>query len=341
MKLNKISTTALISVVISMGAISFANADNTDKQNQLDQNIAKHSSTINYGWVQENNNWNFYKNNEKIKQNWLRDNGRWYYFDENGVMISYESKQIGERIYVFGKSGAMVESKGWIKAMEDKNIINNYGESYFYSNGDGTVKKNDWVKDNGKWYYFNPEGVMLANQIVYDGKMYALDANGAMIAKNGWIKTKEITYSDEVCGVLDEDTYGDGNFVIKNIYVYGNKDGTLKTSTWVKDNNKWYYLNKDGIMIKNVSEQINGKYYIFDKSGAMIEKKGWIKRSYKDGYDKYFYGNGDGTIKTNSWINDNGKWYYLVHGGQMLSNTHYYINGKDYKFDNNGVCLNP
>ena len=46
-------------------------------------------------------------------------------------------------------------------------------------------------------------------------------------------------------------------------------------------------------------------------------------------------------MATNYWIKTDGKWYYVKEDGAMVRNTSRVINGKLYRFDANGVCLNP
>ncbi|MBQ9014234.1 MAG: hypothetical protein IJ094_11920, partial [Bacilli bacterium] len=82
-----------------------------------------------------------------------------------------------------------------------------------------------------------------------------------------------------------------------------------------------------------------------DSNGAMIEKEGWICFKYEeyDGtyYSIWYYGNGDGTVKTNQWIQSGKDWYYVVGDGVMITDQSLDIDGKEYIFDSNGVCINP
>ena len=52
----------------------------------------------------------------------------------------------------------------------------------------------------------------------------------------------------------------------------------------------------------------------------MIEKKGWIYLKYEDGYSAWYWGNGDGTVLKDQSLD---------------------MDGKEYVFDSNGVCINP
>ena len=96
-------------------------------------------------------------------------------------------------------------------------------------------------------------------------------------------------------------------------------------------------------MVSNTSLYIeeDEKRYVFSSNGSLIEKKGWILLKDYDGENYWYWGNGDGTIKTEQWIKDNGKWYYVDYYGEMLKDQSSYIDGKEYIFDSNGVCVNP
>ena len=52
-------------------------------------------------------------------------------------------------------------------------------KGWWVANGDGSYKKNEWFKDNGKDYYLGADGYMLANTTTSDG--YKVGADGAWI----------------------------------------------------------------------------------------------------------------------------------------------------------------
>ena len=97
---------------------------------------------------------------------------------------------------------------------------------------------------------------------------------------------------------------------------YMNKNITGKAyteGTWKHNATGWWYQHANGSYTKNNWEKINGKWYYFNANGYMVT--GWKQIS--------------------------GKWYFFLSNGHMVSNTSKVINGKTYKFDKNGVCLNP
>ena len=52
-------------------------------------------------------------------------------------------------------------------------------KGWWVDNGDGTYKKNEWYKDNGKDYYLGADGYMLTNTTTPDG--YKVGADGSWI----------------------------------------------------------------------------------------------------------------------------------------------------------------
>ena len=63
---------------------------------------------------------------------------------------------------------------------------------WWYQNSDGTYQKNGWFQDtDGKYYYFNPAGYMLANTVTPDG--YYVDASGAWVQNAAAVQTPAIT----------------------------------------------------------------------------------------------------------------------------------------------------
>ena len=279
------------------------------------------------GWVVENDgyDWCYYKNGVMLKSQWMKEGQKWYYFSESGEMVSHRTCLIDGKYYLFNENGVMVEKSGWTK------INHKYedGEYWYNLNGNGTVKTEQWMKEQGKWYYLYEDGHAASRgTVLIDEKYYVFDESCIMVEKKGWI------------GVVPD--YEPGDWAEGEFWYYGNGDGTVKTEQWIKDNGKWYYVGNSGKTYTSGSSWIDDKYYVFDKNGVLVEKKGWIKIDFKY-YPVHFwyYGNGDGTVKTNQWIKDSGKWYYVSDAGNMAISESRNIDGKDYIFDDKGVCLNP
>ena len=246
----------------------------------------------------------------------------------------------------------------------------------FYEANKATV---NWKKINGKWYYFNKDGIMLSDTI-YDG--YILTSSGAMV-DSGWGKIKDNWYYANPSGKIVKQDWKK----IGGVWYYFDKDGIMLSNTifddylftnsgamaeraWVKQDGQWYYAQASGRLIKNKWDKIGGIWYYFNKdatmgsnqwqgsfylksSGAMAEKE-WI---FDKNYNSWFYLKSGGTYAAREWIGS----YYLKAGGYMAKNEwifdNYYnawyyledsgvyvtgtrkIDGKAHQFQSNGKWI--
>jgi len=119
---------------------------------------------------------------------WARTVG--FYMDKGDTAGKWEKK--GEEWYFENYVGRR-KADEWIKQ---------YGK-WYYLNGDGImqtgwekiagkwyffdskgVMQTGWKKIEGKWYYFNSNGVMQTGTVTIDGKSYSFDSNGVWIDDN-------------------------------------------------------------------------------------------------------------------------------------------------------------
>ena len=113
--------------------------------------------------------------------------------------------------------------------------------SWYYYKTDGTMVKNDWVKDKDKWYFLGSDGRMYASKwIKWKDNWYYLKDNGVM-ATSEWVK----------------DDKG---------WCYLNKDGKMLAGQWVRWRNNMYYLKGNGYM-QTEAANIPCK---FDETGKLI-----------------------------------------------------------------------
>ena len=174
------------------------------------------SGAMQTGWQWLDKHWHYYADSGAMKTGWLKEQGTWYYLeDQEGIML-VGFQQVDGRQYYFSTSGAM--QTGW------KWFDNHY--RYFEANGS---MKTGWIKDQGIWYYLNPEdGIMLVGLHKINGDHYYLDSTGAM--QTGW---KRI----------------DGN------WYYFQTDGSLLKNATTPDG---YKVNEEGIWKQTVAA-VNGE----------------------------------------------------------------------------------
>ena len=226
----------------------------------------------------------------------------------------------------------------------------------FYENNAPVL---NWKKIQGKWYYFNKDGIML-NDTIFDG--YILTSSGAMV-DYGWSKLQDKWYYANAFGKISQQKWEK----IGGVWYYFDQDGVMLSNTifdgylftnsgamaensWVKQDGQWYYSLSSGKVIKNKWDKISGTWYYFNKdaamasnqwqgnyylkaSGAMAEKE-WI---FDKNYDSWFYLKSGGAYAAREWIGS----YYLKAGGYMAKSE--WIDDSYYKaryyVDENGVYV--
>lgn len=218
-----------------------------------------------------------------------------------------------------------------------------------------------WVKENGKWYYYDFEGERVTGWLEDEEKWYYLDPNADGAMKTGWLKWEGDWYFLDIYSgamvtgfkIIDGKKYffAEGGEMVTGWYddgtnwYYADASGVLKTGwfTWrgqtyfldiysgkmvtgfkVVDGKK-YYFQDNGVMAKGW-QKVGAEWYYLDASTGVM-KTGWLK----DAGKWYFLDTNTGKMAT-GWKNINGKWYFFNSGGIMM--THWkYINGKWYYLD--------
>ncbi|RRD92753.1 hypothetical protein EII17_13660 [Clostridiales bacterium COT073_COT-073] len=92
-------------------------------------------------------------------------NGMVYFFDESGVLQTGWVKDGNRWRYYDGAKA----HKGWLHLKTDGE------EKIYYLNKEGLLESGKWVKIDGKWYYFYPDGTLAVNTQI-DG--YEVDSKG-------------------------------------------------------------------------------------------------------------------------------------------------------------------
>ncbi|MGX7073326.1 N-acetylmuramoyl-L-alanine amidase [Falseniella ignava] len=219
-----------------------------------------------------------------------------------------------------------VKKEGW---QEENN------QWRFYENNKPVL---NWKKIQGKWYYFNKEGIMLSNTI-FNG--YALDKNGVM-AENSWIQLDGNWYYADASGKISQNKW----VKVWKAWYYFDKDGIMLSNTifngyllansgamavndWVKINENWYYADASGKASQNKWEKIWGAWYYFDKDGIMLSNTT---------FDGYLFTN-SGAMAVNDWVKINENWYYANDSGKYFQDKWKKVWGTWYSFDQNGIML--
>ncbi len=199
--LFKLVTTAALSAAIIFSASGVANAvTGTWKEDEK-------------GW------WYSYSDNTYAKSKWLEINGHWYYFDASGYM-DYSGYREG---YWLGSDGAYNSNfKG------GKWASNKTGK--WYTDASGWYPVSQWLKIDGKYYYFNKDGYAATNQWVGD---YYLDKDGV------WVENAQrIDYS----GKYVETVSGRGVITVEKVNKnYDDYTISVEWSSSASEMNTWSF----------------------------------------------------------------------------------------------------
>ena len=189
----------------------------------------------------------------------------------------------------------------------------NYGEKLirFYNE---LIKVNEqnrrgWYHDsNYNWYYYNENGELYRGWLILPEGKYYLGSDGIM--KKGWYEESGKKY-------------------------YFNEYGAAVVGQTIEIDGKEYKFDKDGVLIKNIItgwyHDDNYNWYYYNEDGKL--HKGWL--ILPEG--KYYLGL-DGIMKK-GWYEESGKKYYFNKYGAAVVGQTIEIDGKEYKFDKDGVLI--
>lgn len=177
----------------------------------------------------------------------------------------------GSDMFVTGE--LVIEKTDTYNVAKEEWVQEETGWKYYASNKAVT----GWKQVDGKWFFFNAEGVMQKWWVKDGNTWYYLNGNGEM--QTGWLQ--------------------DGG-----TWYYLNGSGAMATG-WAQVGGTWYYLNSSGAMKTGWLKQ-GGSWYYLDGSGAM--KTGWFQ---VDGKWYYAYSSGALAVSTTVdgyYVNANGEW---------------------------------
>ncbi len=109
---------------------------------------------------------------------------------------------------------------------------------WWYSFGNNTYPRAQWLKLNNLWYFFDGNGYMAEGWTQIDGKWYYLNPSDGNMAE-GWK-------------------------AINGKWYYLNPSDGNMAEGWKLINGKWYYLNPGSGDMATGWKQINGKWYYLD-----------------------------------------------------------------------------
>jgi len=124
------------------------------------------SGYLHSGWLGLGEDWYYISSNGAYKSRWITSGGTWYYLNDDCKMAKGE-----------WRDGYYLSSNG---AWSYKGIGSWYQNKtgWWYEDSKGWYPVSQWAKINGKWYYFDANGYMMADTTVDGCK---LGSDGAWI----------------------------------------------------------------------------------------------------------------------------------------------------------------
>lgn len=227
--------------------------------------------------------------NGVLKTSFQKIKGKLYYFNKKTGQRQTGTVKVGKHSYYFSTQAGYART-GWIKLASGDGGLDYYyyGKNYKQYSGWKTIKKkkyyfnpknnnireeNTWCKINGKWYYFNENGVLQTGFTTVKGKTYYLSAKGVRL--KGWRTVNGYKYyMDKKTAVMKTGWLElNGKKYYMNPVKTSSTYGAAKTG-WVKIQGYWYYFNTDGTMKTGwlTLADSNGnatKYYLDPTTGKM------------------------------------------------------------------------
>ena len=149
------------------------------------------------------------------------------------VYKQYDVKFDLEEVLKLAKpTGTFVTKFGWNK--------DEAGNWSYLLNSEGEKAMNQWVNDNGSWYYLGQDGVMKKWWVQVEGTWYYLNGSGAM--QTGWLQDNGTWY-------------------------YLEASGAMKANQWFEVDGKWYHVNASGAL--SVNTTVDG--YNVNENGEWVK----------------------------------------------------------------------
>ena len=230
------------------------------------------------GWQQSGADWVYTDaNGNKITNEWRKGaDNLWRYLNSQGIMAV---NAWADDDYYVDNNGIMVTNK-WMKLpVKNPNWDEQNDLVWYYFSNSGKAVTDGWSKIDGKYYFFDSEGIMQTGWV--DDDTYYLGEDGAM--RTGWMFLRDPD--------SDDDSFSN------EVVPFGDDE----------DSHWYYFLSSGKKYAPSISSgdyklyKIDGVYYCFDGNGAM--HTGWV-----DMGDK-----GDGSFENYRFFQDNGSvqtgWY--------------------------------
>ena len=141
---------------------------------------------------------------------------------QGGTVLSSPSVVSDGSLYTNAEVDLVLEKTDSYNVVKDQWVQEEAGWKYYANNKAVT----GWKQIEGKWYFFNAEGVSQKWWVQDNGTWYYLNGSGEM--QTGWLQDNGTWY-------------------------YLEASGALKVSQWFEVNGKWYYVDATGALAVNTT----------------------------------------------------------------------------------------
>ena len=278
------------------------------KEYYFDKNGIRTQSVKKNGWITDGGEKYYYKNGEK-QIGWQMIDNQTYYFMPDGHMHT-GWLSFGQTYYYMMPDGHM--HTGWLS----------FGSNYYYMNQDG-VRVTGWQIIDGKEYYFDKNGIR-TQSVKKNG--WITDGGKKYYYKNGEKQIGWQTIDNQTYYFMPDGHMHTGWLSFGQTYYYMMPDGHMHTG-WLSFGSTYYYMNQDGMRVTGWQTIANQRYYFMPDGHRHT---GWLSFG-----QTYYYMMPDGHMHT-GWLSFGSTYYYMNQDGVRVTGWQT-IDGKDYYFDSNGV----
>ena len=205
---------------------------------------------------------------------WLSFGSTYYYMNQDGVRVT-GWQTIANQRYYFMPDGH--RHTGWLSfgqtyyyMMPDGHMHTgwlSFGSTYYYMNQDG-VRVTGWQIIDGKEYYFDKNGIR-TQSVKKNG--WITDGGKKYYYKNGEKQIGWQTIDNQTYYFMPDGHMHTGWLSFGRTYYYMMPDGHMHTG-WLSFGSTYYYMKQDGVRVTGW-QTIDGKDYYFDSNG--VRKDGY------------------------------------------------------------------
>lgn len=145
-----------------------------------------------------------------------------------------------------------------------------FGNSWYYVKDNGETARNEWIQDNGKWYYLSGSTEMVSDRFsIINGNVYGFNKDGSMITATGFYHDPR---SQNEYYFLDKDHKAVLGFFVYNDTLYYADNAYLGSSGKIYKKDKVENVIYDWTLCCQ-SNNKKGRMYIADM-GKVVNKDG-------------------------------------------------------------------